>query len=305
MPALQEIQHTGMDPRVRIFRFGQEVDAYAITTQEHLVIFDTFATPELALEMMETVQADLAGRQLLVINSHADWDHFWGNSIFTASGAYPAPIIGHENMLTRIRDEAVALQTQQQSDVRFKNVQTISPNVTLSGGLKIHGGDLTLELIHTPGHTADHLCVWIPEIRVLIAADAIEKPIPEVGANDSLAQMRQSFSKLQQLNAQYVLPSHGGTHSPALLQQNIDYFQMLEEGVFQAIKHHPLPPDWLTRTDLPEILGLAFETCINPTGIPSDDSPFASDFYRNCHLKAIRATVATAQAQPSQNSVAQ
>ncbi len=295
MANLTKIRHPAMDPRVRIFRFGQEVDAYVITTQRYLVVVDTFATPELALELMETVQADLAARQLLVINSHADWDHFWGNSIFTAAGPYPAPIIGQEHMLARIRKEAVALQNQQQSDARFENVQIIPPNVTFSDRLTIHGGDLTLELIHTPGHTADHLCLWIPEIRVLIAADAIEKPIPEVGTNDSLLAMRQSFAQLQQLNAQYILPSHGGTHSPDLLQQNIDYFQILERGVAEAMSQNKLPSDWLTRKDLPEALDLAFETSINPADIPSDDdSPFASDFYRDCHLKAVRATVTTA-----------
>jgi glyoxylase-like metal-dependent hydrolase (beta-lactamase superfamily II) len=201
MNDLQAILHPGLDRRVQIWRHAEEVDAYVITTDRYLVIVDTYATPELALQLITTVKADLTGRQLLVINTHADWDHCWGNAIFAPSGPYPAIIVGHEQMLTRLRESAVAeLQIHQNNDPdRFANVKLVEPQLTFSDRLQIQGGDLTIELIHTPGHTIDHVAIWIPELRLIIAADAIESPIPEVGADDSLTELRASFDLLLSL----------------------------------------------------------------------------------------------------------
>jgi glyoxylase-like metal-dependent hydrolase (beta-lactamase superfamily II) len=295
MSHLQEIIHPGVDRRVRIFRHELEVDAYVVTTDCYLVIVDTYATPELALELVEAIQADLPGRQLLVINTHADWDHFWGNSIFTANGPYPATIVGHEQMLTRLREGAVAELRNYQTDnpTRYANVQLVEPHLTFSDRLKIHGGDLTLELISTPGHTIDHVSIWIPELKLIIAADAIESPIPEVGGDDTITDLRQSFALLKSLNAQFILPSHGGTYDPKLLDRNINYFDHLEANIKMVMVNCLVPADWAARSDLPEALGLAFEDLIDSTEVHSIASPFAESFYRDCHFKAVKATVAT------------
>jgi glyoxylase-like metal-dependent hydrolase (beta-lactamase superfamily II) len=298
MSHLQAIIHPGLDRRVQIFRYATEVDAYVITTDRYLVIVDTYATPELALELIETVKPDLAGRQLLVINTHADWDHCWGNATFAPSGPYPAIIIGHEQMLTRLREAAVAeLQCHQSADsTRFANVKLVAPHLTFNDRLQLRGGDLTLELIHTPGHTIDHVAVWIPELRLMIAADAIESPIPEVGADESLSDLRQSLALLKSLDAQLILPSHGGTCTPDLLDRNINYFNHLEANVQMAMVNCLVPADWAVRSDLPESLGLAFEALIDPTDLPIATAAFAESFYRDCHFKAVKATVATIMA---------
>jgi glyoxylase-like metal-dependent hydrolase (beta-lactamase superfamily II) len=296
MSHITEIIHPEIDRRVRVFRFESEVDAYAIVTQRFVILVDTFATPELALELVQAVQAELSGRQLLVINTHADWDHFWGNAVFASDGSHPAPIISHEKMPARMRSESAKqyYQEQQRIDQRFQNVRLIEPNLTFSDRFQIDGGDLTIELIPTPGHTDDHLCIWISELRLLLAADAIELPIPEVESDESLPALRQSFERLKQLDAQCILPSHGGTISPDLLERNIQYFNQLEETVRQAISEHKVPPDWKERQDLPEQIGFPFELVvpINVSTPSEEKSPFGVTFYQQCHLKAVHATVA-------------
>ncbi len=61
-----------------------------VTTDRYLVIVDTYATPELALELVETIQADLPGRQLLVINTHADW----AVQVLILEAYFQEPLIG-------------------------------------------------------------------------------------------------------------------------------------------------------------------------------------------------------------------
>src|SRR5260370_33241995 len=92
------------DERVRVFRrslgemedfSGIEVDAYVVITERYVVVCDTMLCPKDAAVMIQMVQGALTSRELLVVNSHADWDHVWGNKYFT--GRHAAPIIAHEH----------------------------------------------------------------------------------------------------------------------------------------------------------------------------------------------------------------
>ncbi|HYT34570.1 MAG TPA: MBL fold metallo-hydrolase [Ktedonobacteraceae bacterium] len=122
------------DQRVRVFRRtlndmhefeGMEVDAYIIISGRYIVIFDSLLCPEDSEIMMRMVKDQITGRQLLVVNSHADWDHCWGNAHFT--GFHAAPIIAHNHSLTRMQSEAARqeLIDYQQRYPVFHNVELI------------------------------------------------------------------------------------------------------------------------------------------------------------------------------------
>ena len=217
-----------LDPRIRRFRREDEVDTFVIATERWLVIVDTHSTPALASELVaQCVDPEDAWR-LLVVNTHADYDHAWGNQVFAGAGAsHPAPIIGHARCAERLTGDegARSLATMhEQQPGRFGDVVLTPPKLTVGdGGLTIHGGDLTLVLLHTPGHTDDHFSVWIPELRAVLAGDAAEHPYPHVDTPEGIAQARASLVRLQALDPLHVLPCHGGTTDPALLDRNIAY----------------------------------------------------------------------------------
>src|SRR5579859_760045 len=175
------------DPRVKVFRRslsdldefeGMEVDAYIVITERYAVIFDTLLCPEDSAAMMHLVAEQILGRQILVVNSHADWDHCWGNKYFT--GMHAAPIIAHHHGLTRMqsKEASVNLEDFMKRYAVFRNVELIAPTITFNEKLSIHGGDLTIELLPAPGHHPDHIAAWMPQLRLLLAFDAVEKPIP-------------------------------------------------------------------------------------------------------------------------------
>jgi glyoxylase-like metal-dependent hydrolase (beta-lactamase superfamily II) len=286
---LTEIHHDQLDPRIRIFRAGQEVDCFALITQRYIILVDTMATPELALAMVQTMQPLLNNRQLLVINTHADYDHCWGNSVFTSPGGlFPAPIIGHERMLQRLRSQQTAtyLGEQQQANQRFASVRLVEPTITFTNSMRIDGGDLTLELLPTPGHTEDHISIWLPQLRVLLAGDAAEYPIPYVEDAASLPTLRASLARLIDLNAGQVLPCHGGTISPDILAQNLAYFSTLEQQIHHIITTGQVPAHWREDENLPTLLDLPYEQVVPAR---EDFSAEMLAFYRQCHLKAVRA----------------
>ena len=94
----------------------------------------------------------------------------------------------------------------------------------------------------------------MPEIRTCLAMDAVEDPIPEVWSDDpqDLADLRASLRRIQELGAAFVLPAHGWTSSPELVDRNIAYFDAL------AGRTRGLGNDALQRSDLATLSGLRF-----------------------------------------------
>lgn len=231
------------DQRIRTFRRNfsaenLEVDAYVIITERYLVFCDTMLCPADMAAVFHEIQYNLAGRQLLVINSHADWDHCWGNRYFSES--QPATIIAYELCKTRLQSEEAEqkLANFQQSYPLFQNVSLIPPTITFSHTLTIDGGDLTLMLMHTPGHTEDHIALWIPQLRLLLAFDAVEKPLPIIGSADSVPDMFATLEGLRDLQPQQVLCSHGKTTSPAMITQNLRYLREIESRCQTLLRTH-------------------------------------------------------------------
>lgn len=235
------------DWRVRTFRRtlteleefeAMEVDAYVLITQRYLVVLDTLLCPEDIAVVMHEIQDTLAGRQLLVVNSHADWDHCWGNAYFTAQHA--APILAHEHCHTRL--ESVEAKTEladyQGRYPVFRHVALVPPTFTFSSTMTIHGGDLTIALIPAPGHSNDHIAAWIPELCLLLAFDAVEQPIPIIDTSAGVQPMFTTLERFLALEPQRVLCSHGKTTSIALVKENLAYLRTIERRSHILLERH-------------------------------------------------------------------
>ncbi|GGM19862.1 MBL fold metallo-hydrolase [Deinococcus aerophilus] len=283
---VEEVRPPGVDPRIRVFHAGEEVDTFVVLTRRFAVFIDTMSTPALMRQVIERVRPALQGRPVLVVNTHADWDHVYGNQLFAAGGELPGLIVGSFRTRQRLLDPAASgrLAAQQAEDRRFEEVRLVPPEVVFTEGLTLDGGDLTLELIPTPGHTPDHCSVWIPELRTLLAGDAAEFPFPSVQSGETLEQVRNSLRRLVALDPAVVLPCHGGTTDPALLEHNLTYFRVLRE----ALQDSPLAARgaFLSDGDLPP--PLTYEHILAGLGASPSRVP---TLYREFHLDAVRATL--------------
>jgi glyoxylase-like metal-dependent hydrolase (beta-lactamase superfamily II) len=248
------------DRRVHVFRRnftmtgefeGMEVDAYVVITNRYVVVLDTLLCPEDAQTMMQAVSKEVADRTLLVVNSHADWDHAWGNAYF--SGERTAPIIAHDYGLVRLQseEERNELADFQSRYALFRSVQLIPPTITFNHHLTISGGDLTLELFAAPGHQRDHIACWIPQLRLLFGFDAIEKPLPCMQDATSVPAMFATLESFLALQPLRVLCSHGKVTDPVIVSANLSYLREIERrclGWLQA--HQPTKQDLEHGSDL-------------------------------------------------------
>ena len=235
------------DERVRVFRRvfdatgeyeGMEVDAYVVITGRYVVVLDTMLCPADVAEMMSFVADELAGRTVLCVDSHADWDHAWGNAYFT--GEQSAPIIAHDYCRTRLQSQEAAdeLAEFQQNYALFRDVRLVAPTLTFAESMVIHGGDLTIELKSAAGHHPDQIVAWIPALHLLLAFDAVEKPLPLMDDQRCVPDMFTTLEQLVVLQAERVLCSHGKSTSPQLVATNLHYVREIERRSRLLLQKH-------------------------------------------------------------------
>lgn len=286
-----EVAGRGWDSRIHLFRVGADIDASVVVTDRYVVFVDTTATPQDAALIVEAMRPDLDGRMSLVVLTHADFDHAWGNETFARpDGSCEATILGHRIARQRLQsqEERAYLEERQSKEPRFAAVRLLPPDVAFEGDLVVDGGDLTLHLFHTPGHAPDHVAVWLPEIRTLLAGDAAESPFPYVGDRADLPVLIRSLERLRALDPSVVIPCHGGTADPGLLARNLTYFAEVAVRAGAALAAGRVPAGWLDRQDLDVIIGMQFEEAVRALGV---DAEKVSSFYRDAHRRAIRATL--------------
>lgn len=98
------------------------------------------------------------------------------------------------------------------------------PDVTLADGDRIEGEDWTLMAVHTPGHTSNHMCFYLPEQKALFSGDhvmgwATSVVIPP---NGDMAQYKNSLRRVLDLDLEVVWPTHG-----APILEPLPYIQSL------------------------------------------------------------------------------
>ena len=84
------------------------------------------------------------------------------------------------------------------------------PSFLLREGV-LNLGSMTLEVIHTPGHSPGSVCYHLPSMKALITGDLLFKQ--GVGRTDfpegSTKLLRESIAKVAELDYEWILPGHG------------------------------------------------------------------------------------------------
>jgi glyoxylase-like metal-dependent hydrolase (beta-lactamase superfamily II) len=264
-----------------------KVDAYVVITDRYVVICDTMLCPEDMELVINEVHSVLVERELLVVNSHADWDHIWGNSYFARD--WNPPIIAHRLCLERILSQEARekLADFQRRYTTFQNVELAPPTLTFDQTLTIYGGDLTIELFPAPGHQPDQVAGWIPELHLLLAFDAVEHPLPTLADPTGVPAMFATLERFLALQPARVLCSHGGTTEVTQVEKNLRYLHEIEQRARSLLTtHHDTNIDLASATLLREY---PFEQVLAETTVPGEDVDEA--FYREAHHANVRHVV--------------
>jgi glyoxylase-like metal-dependent hydrolase (beta-lactamase superfamily II) len=165
-----------------------------------------------------------------VIITHHDVDHMGG--LFELKEKYPSVkiyssplekdyingrakslrLVQAENMFDQLPEEykQAALDFQKM----LKQVRPVSVDITISEDVLspiLH----KIKVIHTPGHMPGHISLYLPESKILIAADALvfengEFDIANPNFTLDLPEAIRTIQKLQQFDIDEIVCYHGG-----------------------------------------------------------------------------------------------
>jgi glyoxylase-like metal-dependent hydrolase (beta-lactamase superfamily II) len=92
-----------------------------------------------------------------------------------------------------------------------EELKPLDPTRLLNDGDKLELGELTLEIIHTPGHTPGSVCLYDRRYKFLFSGDTIfldgigRVDLP--GGNEKA--MRDSLGRIGKLGVKELFPGHG------------------------------------------------------------------------------------------------
>jgi glyoxylase-like metal-dependent hydrolase (beta-lactamase superfamily II) len=163
------------------------------------IAIDT-ATP--CVEWLTATLAERGWQLKLIVSTHRHWDHIGDNAAVV--GATGAQIAAH------VADRH-GLEHPTAASAPFPIPPSV-PAIDLAEGSKIRFGEITLDVLHTPGHTEGSVCLVADSERLLFTGDTLFAQgwgrIDLAGGSEE--EMVDSLSRLSALAQDLrVLPGHG------------------------------------------------------------------------------------------------
>lgn len=197
--------------------FDCPTNVYVINGKDHFFICDTFLGPDSMKLVVNYLEEKFDEKPKILFNSHAHWDHHWGNCAFPNS-----LIISHEK--TR---EIMQKKGEEELDKyqKFKKGEVELRFPTLLFQQTLSFPEEEIMFFYSPGHTIDSSSCFDFKDKILFAADNLEEPIPYLSEVD-LYPYLSTYKTYQKLPVEKYIPGHGPIcNDDCLFQQNFEYLK--------------------------------------------------------------------------------
>ena len=170
------------------------------------IIVDAGNSTKREHDALDALIAENALKPVMAVNTHGHFDHSLGVKYVTERYNIPWALHASDNFLV----ESAALS----ASIFGVNAGDIpAPNIDLNGKESITFGNSTLQLIHTPGHTPGHVCLYDAEGKTLITGDTLFRESigrTDLPGGDYTWIMRSIIDKIIPLGDEVnILPGHG------------------------------------------------------------------------------------------------
>lgn len=203
------------------FTFEDNITIYLINTDNRMFLCDTHLGPLSMEYIKQYISACTGEKDLIIFNSHSDWDHIWGNCAFD-----DALILGHETCRNRMQERGEYDLERYSKNVKG-TVKLKLPDLTFDS--KITFEEEHIEFIYAPGHTIDSSVCFDRKDSVLFVGDLVENPIPYLSYID-LAGYIKTLEFIREFPADIKICAHSGIIDGEIINKNISYIENILHG---------------------------------------------------------------------------
>jgi len=193
-----------------------DINIAAVVGPQGVTIIDTRGSAAEAQEVVDDVERQFTLPIVAAVNTHAHYDHTFGNSVFARLGV---PIVGHQRIRAHYatfespRLAAWQADPAREPDKNWDDVVLVPPTAAIHRSTTLtHSGRDVVCIPVAPGHTDTDLAILVPDARVWMLGDVVEesgppmfgsgsRPLGWPGAVDELL--------LQIRPGDVVVPGHG------------------------------------------------------------------------------------------------
>lgn len=190
---------------------GDDCCVYLLESQGESCIIDTGAgrSMGLILDNIRNTGVDLQSIRYIIV-THGHIDHIGG--LKQIKEAVPAEIIAHRLDLPAIEEGRPELTAAAWYGVKYEGVK-VDQVLDQDQGFRV--GEVTVQCVHTPGHTPGSISVYadLNNKRILFAQDVHGPFMSEWGSDKK--EWSKSMQYLIGLNADILCEGHYGIYSPA------------------------------------------------------------------------------------------
>jgi glyoxylase-like metal-dependent hydrolase (beta-lactamase superfamily II) len=223
---------------------GSLLNTGLIVGSERAMVIDTGCGPRQGREILDAVR-EKTRLPLVVVNTHAHYDHFFGNAIFAEDGT--TEFWAHENCAAEIEERGdlqrrfVGTLEPEMSTGEGENVELVVPNVIVKDQpVLVDLGGLTATLFYLGrGHTDGDLLVGSP--TTLYVGDLVEQgahPSFEDSYPEDWADSLRHISALRH-RYEFLIPGHGKPCSDQFVKTMADTMTTAVRQAWQSIRDSP------------------------------------------------------------------
>lgn len=201
---------------IAISEYGhwERVHSYLVVGSESAVLIDT----GLGIGNIKEIVDELTNLPVKVITTHVHWDHIGGHKYFKDIYVHkedskwlreglPIPL---EAVKSNLLKEPFLHEPPKGFNIDEYNIFTGEPSLELMDKDIIDLGDRKLQVLHTPGHSPGHICIYEKERGYIFTGDLVyEGVLYAFYPSTDPVKFKESIDRLRRLETiQAVLPGH-------------------------------------------------------------------------------------------------
>jgi glyoxylase-like metal-dependent hydrolase (beta-lactamase superfamily II) len=221
-----------------------DVSVVVIDGEDGLLLVDTRCDPAEADELIAEVAIRFFSPIRWVVNTHAHFDHSFGNQRFGPASELDVPIFGHQNIERHYAEfeaprlEAYRADPSREPDRTWHDVVLTPPTREVSERTSIDIGGRVVELIPlAPGHTDTDIALLVPDARLWILGDIVEESGPPMYGSGSfpLGWPEVLATLLDEMHpSDIVIPGHGRVVDRAFVAAQADHLKLVADRIRDA-----------------------------------------------------------------------